>query len=84
MLALVKAWPNRINDVEYFKYYKMDIYRLTSFDYFINLIEDGTIRLHIKVDIYTNSKHYSKTYDHGCGFAISDNDICKLYYKCDI
>ena len=59
----------------------MDIYKLISFDNFINLIEDGTIKLSIKVDIYTSDKYYGKTYDHGCGFAIEEHNLIRLYNK---
>ena len=80
-LAIVAAWPWKINNCNYFKYYKMDIYKLISFDNFINLIEDGTIKLSIKVDIYTSDKYYGKTYDHGCGFAIEEHNLIRLYNK---
>ena len=33
----------------------------------------------IKIDIHKDEKNYGKTYDHGCGFCISVNDITKLY-----
>lgn len=78
-LAVVKAWPNKIDGWNYFKYYKMDIYKLKDFDTFINLIEDGTIKLTIKIDIHLNKKYYGKTYDHGCGFAIEEHNLSKLY-----
>lgn len=78
-LAIVNAWPNKINGWNYFKYYKMDIYKLNDFDKFIDLIENGTIKMTIKVDIYVNEKYYGKTYDHGCGFAIEEKNLCKLF-----
>ena len=61
----------------------MDIYRLTNFENFINLIENGTIRVHIKVDIYTDSKHYGTSYDHGCGFAIEECNLSRLFNVVD-
>jgi len=57
---------------------------LKSFDKFLDLLENGTMKLVIKVGIYLDETRYGKTYDHGCGFAISDNDLCKLFYKCYI
>lgn len=80
-LAIVNAWTNKINDWNYFKYYKMDIYILKDFDTFINLIEDGTIKIVLKIDIYTNEKNYGKTFDHGCGFTIAKPNITKLFDK---
>ena len=57
----------------------MTIYQLKNSDKFIDLIENGTIKVTIKVDIYLNPKYYGKTYDHGCDFTISEHDISKLY-----
>lgn len=80
-LAVVNAWTNEINGWNYFKYYKIAFFKLKSFDKFLDLLENGTIKLVVKVGIYLDEKRYGKTYDHGCGFAISDNDLCKLFYK---
>lgn len=78
-LAIINAWPNKIDGWNYFKYYKLDIYKLKSFNKFIDLIKDGTIKLTIKVDIHLDEKHYGKTHDHGCGFAIEEKKLIKLY-----
>lgn len=78
-LAIVNAWTNKIENWNYFKYYKMGIYKLKDFDSFINLIENGIIKIIIKIDIHLDEKYYGKTYDHGCGFAIEEHNILKLY-----
>lgn len=78
-LAVVSAWPNKIDGWNYFKYYKMEIYKLKDFNTFINLIENGTIKVTIKIDIHLNEKNYGKTYDHGCGFTIEQHNLTKLY-----
>lgn len=83
-LAIVNTWTNTIDNWNYFKYYKIVFFKLKSFDNFLNLLEDGTIKLVFKVGIYLDEKRHGKTYDHGCGFAIKDEDICKLYHKCNI
>lgn len=83
-LAVINAWTNEKEGWNYFKYYKIDFFKLKSFDKFLELIEDGTIKIVIKVGIYLDEKRYGKTYDHGCGFAIKDEDLCKLYYKLNI
>ena len=57
----------------------MDIYKLKYFDKFIDLIENGIIKMTVKVDIYTSEKHYGKTYNHGCGFTIDEKNIPTLY-----
>lgn len=53
---------------------------LKDFDTFINLLENGTIKLTIKIGIHLSEKRYGKTYDHGCGFAIEEFNLPKLYY----
>ena len=50
----------------------------------MDLLENGTIKFVIKIGIYLDEKKYGKMYDHGCGFSISDNDVCKLFYKIDV
>lgn len=45
VLALVKAWPKRVSDVTYFKYYKMNIYLLREFVKFVNMLEEGKIKV---------------------------------------
>lgn len=80
-LAIINTWTNKIENWNYFKYYKMNIYKLKNFNSFIDLIEDGTIKLNIKVDIHMDKKYYGKTYDHGCGFTIEEKNLYKLYEK---
>lgn len=78
-LAVINAWPTKVDGWNYFKYYKLNIYKLKSFDNFINLLEDGTIKITIKIDIHLDEKYYGKTYDHGCGFTIEEHNLTKLY-----
>lgn len=83
-LAIVNAWPKEIDGWNYFRYHKIDFYLLKSFETFLNLIESGIIRITFKVDIHLDEKHYGQTYDHGCGFAIKEENITKLYSKYNI
>lgn len=83
-LAVINAWNKRIDNIDYFKYYKLIFYKLKSFNRFIELIEDGTIKIVIKVDIHTGINNYGKTYDHGCGFSIKEEDLTKLFKKLTI
>ena len=53
---------------------------LKDFDTIINLIENGTVKVSIKIGIHLDEKRYIKTYDHGCGFAIDEFNLPKLYY----
>ena len=80
-LAIVNTWTKNVDGWNYFKYYKIDFYKLKDFETFLKLLEEGIIRINLKVDIYLDEKNYGKTYDHGCGFSISEKDIMKLFYK---
>ena len=79
ILAVIKAWPNKINGFEYFKYYKMNVYVLKGFDDFLNGLESGIIKVQIKIGNYYDEARYGMVYSHGIGFAISENDLDKIY-----
>ena len=80
-LAIVNAWPNEKEGWNYFKYYKISFFKLKGFPEFLNLLEKGIIKITLKIDIYLDENNYGKTYDHGCGFAIQEKDIIKLFDK---
>ena len=79
ILALVKAWPNRINGIEYFKYYKINIYLLKEFQYFIQAIINGKIKISLKINSYIEENKYGKIKEHGVGFAIKEEDLLEIF-----
>ena len=81
VLALIKAYSKKIEDIEYFKYYKLTIYLLKNFDTFIDLIETGIIRVNFKLNIRTSGNKIGQIHDHGTSFDIMESDILKLYDK---
>ena len=83
VLAIVNAWPKKVDGWNYFRYHKIDFYLFKNFETFLKLIEEGIIKIILKVDIHLDEKNYGKTYDHGCGFAIQEKDIIKLYHIYD-
>lgn len=83
-LAIVNAWPKKVDGWNYFRYHKIDFYLLKDFETFLKLLENDTIRVTFKVDIHLDEKKYGQTYDHGCGFDIQEKDITKLYDVYDI
>ncbi len=83
-LALVHAWPNKVDNWNYFKYYEMSFYKLKNFSTFLELIRIGLIKLVIKVDIYMDEANYGRMYDHGCSFCIAEEDLEKLFDKLTI
>ena len=78
-LAFIRADNKFINDVEYFKYTQLNIYKLKSFDKFVELIEKGIIKVTIKIGVVRYGEHKGKTDNHGTGFSISRQDLTKLY-----
>lgn len=79
VLAVVKAWPNWINSVEYFKYYTMNIYLLKSFDDFIQAFRDGYIKLSLKIGSYDSPEKYGMVKEHGVSFTIREEDLLEVF-----
>lgn len=80
-LAIVNTWTNDIDKWPHFKYYKMDIYKLISFDKFLDLIDSGVIYMKLLMGVHLDEKRYGQTYDHGTGFVIGFQNISKLFIK---
>lgn len=78
-IAFVDAIRKYIGNDEYFKYYKLTLYFLKDFNIFINLIEQGVIRITFKISIFKSGKRIGQIHDHGTGFDIKQNDLLKLY-----
>ncbi|MBP3460800.1 MAG: MvaI/BcnI restriction endonuclease family protein [Bacilli bacterium] len=83
-LAYIKAIKKYTKNEVYFKYTKINFYKLKSFEEFIKLIEQGKIRITFKISIYKKGKKIGKTYDHGTGFDIKEENLISLYEKIKI
>lgn len=79
ILALISAWPTTKNNDIYYKYTNMEIYTLKSFSNFIDLIENGTIKVVFKIGVFRSGNRIGQIHDHGSGFAIREEDLLKLY-----
>lgn len=79
ILAVIKAQKRKINNEIYFKYNKINFYKLKAFDNFIELIENGNIKVTFKIGFYKDEKRYGNIYDHGTSFDISQKSINKLF-----
>lgn len=84
VMAVINAWPKEIDHWNYFKYYKIKFYIFKSFNKFLSLIENGKIKLTLKIGIYLSGDRYGETYDHGCGFCLSESDLPQLFYEYNI
>ncbi len=78
-LAIVSADRTYEAKQVYFKYEKINFYKLKSFNTFINLINNGLISIIFTIGTYKNGRHKGEIHDHGTQFAIKEKDITKLY-----
>ncbi|MBQ8681375.1 MAG: MvaI/BcnI restriction endonuclease family protein [Bacilli bacterium] len=83
VLAVINAWTNKIDGIESFKYYKMNIYILRSFAYFIKALEEGFIKIKIKIGNNYTKERYGEVNSSGISFAIKEEDLFKIfdYYR---
>lgn len=79
VLALIHGNKKIYNNTTYFKYCKIIFYKIKGFDKFIELIENGKIRVQLKVGIFKTGKRLGQIHDHGCSFEISKKDLDKLF-----
>lgn len=79
VFAKVLAWTNKIDGVESFKYYKMNIYILKDFDFFLKALEDGKIKAVFKVGNHYDKDRYGFVHGHGVGFGIADEDLDSIF-----
>lgn len=78
-LALVKAWSKRLYDEEYFKYYKMNVYRLKDFNCFLCAIEDGFVKIKFTIGNYYDERRYGMVHSHGVSFSIAEEHLDKIF-----
>ncbi len=79
VLAYITS-KNKIEDgKEYFLYEECKLYKFKDFEKFLELLENGTIMLDIRIGVYKSGTNFGKTHDHGTGFRIKEVDITKLY-----
>lgn len=80
-LALIGVWPTQRNGIKYYKYYRYDIYLISNFYTFLDLLNKGIISITISMDEYTNIRRKGQFHDHGTSFDISKDDLEKLFFK---
>ena len=80
-LVIIEADSKCLKSIDYYYYKKINYYELKSFECFLNLIENGTIKIGIKIGIKKDDKHLGEMKSRGGSFTISERDIQKLYKK---
>lgn len=74
-IAIISA-ESRIKDKQkQYKYNEVDIVTNLSIESLINGIENGDIKIDIRIGAYKTGKNKGKTHDHGTGFRIAIRDL---------
>ena len=80
-IAIISTLRKIESGKEYFKYYKLELYKLKNFETFINLLKIGIIRVTFKIGVFRSGDKKGKIHDHGTGFDIEEKNLYKLYDK---
>lgn len=83
-LAIVKASKKIIKGNTYYKYNDIEFYKIKNFDSFIKLIEQGKIRVNLRIGIYRSGKREGEIHDRGSAFQIRESDILRLFSEIDL
>ena len=81
IMALVTYKKDWMKDKIYFKYTKIEIYKLKSFEKFLELIEEGKIQVTFKLYQLEDKDNYGKVLDKGTSFEISKESIEELFQR---
>lgn len=80
-LAIIQAYPYRKNHELYYKYLKMNVYKLKGFLEFLHLIVEDKIYVNFYIKSALGDNNKRVIYDHGVGFRIKNEYIEELFYK---
>jgi len=80
-LAIVWSCYKKVDNKDMFFYTKMDLYKYTNIDNFIDLIEKGLISITFKISFYKSEERFGQLYDKGTDFSIYEKDIGYLFEK---
>ena len=75
-VLLVKASSRYVDDKEEFRYNEAWVLNGFSFERFIKLIENGTVKVELRIGVYPAShKQAGKPHDHGTGFRVLERNL---------
>lgn len=78
-VALINAWPTTRNNITYYKYYKINFYKLKGFEKFMELIDKGVIRISLKIGVHREGSKKGQYHDRGTSFELKSLDFWKLF-----
>lgn len=80
-LALIFASKKEENNKKYFRYYEISLYKLKSFERFIDLLEKNIIKIRLECRIARSGIEMGRQKNRGIIFEIEKDDIDKLFTR---
>lgn len=81
ILAVVTAYRHVIKGITYYKYIRLELYKLKDFNTFIDLLKSSYIYITFNIDTYKTGRKKGQTHDHGTAFRIKRKNLEKLFTK---
>lgn len=78
-LAFINADRKIEENISFFKYTRLRLYKLKSIEKFFELLENGIIFIIFNIGVYRTADKYGQTYNHGVTFCINENNLKDLY-----
>jgi len=85
-LALVRASKKVVDNVKYFRYYKISLYKLISFDKFIDLLKNDVITVNLVCRLSKSGYKIGRYSNQSLVFQIKPfylNELYNLIYSCE-
>lgn len=80
-LAVVIVEQKVENDIEYYRYKEMQLYKLREFINFIDLIKTGKIRVNFKIGYFNSGQRINQVHNRGISFDLNYKNITELFQK---
>jgi len=84
MLALVSASKRIFENEIYFRYYKIPIYKLTSFETFLKLLQEDIIQVDIVGRVSRSGTEEGRQRNKNLVFRIEKKNITKLFETIEV
>ena len=78
-LAIIDADVKVINGKEFFKYDRINFYKIKGFNHLIKLIDEGIINVTFKIGVFRDGPRKGQIHDRGTDFSIKKKNLGMLY-----
>lgn len=82
-LAYIIGYPYKRYNKTYYKYNTLKIYKLKSFNNFIELLEKQKIYITVNIEYFKKGKRTGEIHDRGTAFRLSTENIKDLFELID-